>query len=129
MNTMLSSGIPMVRALELTAGVVGNAVYKSILEEAVEGVKTGKSVSEALGEHRKEIPGMMIQMIKVGEETGELGKILKTLSNFYQREVSNAVDTLVDLIEPVMIVLLGIGVGFLLASVLVPIYNMSSSIS
>ena len=70
----------------------------------------------------------MIQMIKVGEESGELGKILKTLSLFYSREVINAVDTLVDLIEPAMIILLGLGVGFLMASVLVPIYNLSASI-
>jgi type IV pilus assembly protein PilC len=85
-------------------------------------------VSDALT-GRKEIPSIMIQMIKVGEETGELGSILKTLSTFYRREVINAVDTLVDLIEPVMIVLLGLGVGFLLSSVLIPIYNISSNIS
>ncbi|HEU5114403.1 MAG TPA: type II secretion system F family protein [Candidatus Paceibacterota bacterium] len=128
MNTMLVSGIPMVRALELTADVVGNEVYKKILLDAVEDVKGGKSVSDALAGHPV-IPGIMIQMIKVGEESGELGKILKTLSVFYSREVINAVDTLVDLIEPAMIVLLGLGVGFLLASVLIPIYNISSNIS
>jgi type IV pilus assembly protein PilC len=63
----------------------------------------------------------------VGEETGQLSGILKTLAKFYQREVVAAVDTLVDLIEPLMIVLLGLGVGFLLASVLIPIYNVSAS--
>ncbi|MBI5134280.1 MAG: type II secretion system F family protein [Candidatus Taylorbacteria bacterium] len=128
MNTMLVSGIPMVRALELTAGVVGNEMYKKVLEDATESVKGGKSVSDALSD-KKIIPGIMIQMIKVGEESGELGKILKTLSTFYSREVVNAVDTMVDLIEPAMIVLLGLGVGFLLASVLIPIYNISSNIS
>ncbi len=128
MNTMLVSGIPMVRALELTSGVVGNDVYRKILDAATEEVKGGKSVSDALDKHR-EIPGIMIQMVRVGEESGELGKILKTLSAFYRREVINAVDTLVDLIEPAMIVLLGLGVGFLLASVLIPIYNISSNIS
>ena len=66
-------------------------------------------------------------MIKVGEETGELGGILKTLSKFYEREVMAAVDTLVSLIEPVMIVALGLGVGGLLASVLMPIYNIASA--
>jgi type IV pilus assembly protein PilC len=71
----------------------------------------------------------MIQMIKVGEESGELGSILKTLSNFYRREVTTAVDTMVDLIEPAMIVALGLGVGFLLTAVLVPIYNISANIS
>lgn len=128
MNTMLISGIPMVRALELTSGIVGNQVYKGIIDQATEDVKGGKSVSDAL-DNKKEIPSIMIQMIKVGEESGELGKILKTLSAFYRREVVNAVDTLVDLIEPAMIVLLGLGVGFLLASVLIPIYNISSNIS
>ncbi|MDE1874791.1 MAG: type II secretion system F family protein [Patescibacteria group bacterium] len=128
MNTMLVSGIPMVRALELTADVVDNEVYKKALLDATEEVKGGKSVSDALT-NVKIMPGIMIQMIKVGEESGELGKILKTLSIFYSREVVNAVDTLVDLIEPAMIVLLGLGVGFLLASVLIPIYNISSNIS
>ncbi len=128
MNTMLVSGISMIRALELTAGVVGNQVYKKVLDDATEAVKGGRTVSESLSD-KKIIPGIMIQMIKVGEESGELGKILKTLSVFYGREVVNAVDTLVDLIEPVMIVMLGLGVGFLLASVLIPIYNISSNIS
>lgn len=128
MNTMLISGIPMVRALELTSAVVDNEVYKRAIMDSMEAVKGGRSVSDALAE-KKLIPGMMIQMIKVGEESGELGKILKTLSDFYSREVVNAVDTLVDLIEPAMIVLLGLGVGFLLASVLIPIYNISANIS
>ena len=66
-------------------------------------------------------------MIKVGEETGELGSILETMAKFYQREVVNAVDTLVGLIEPIMIVALGLGVGILLASVLLPIYNIAST--
>jgi len=65
-------------------------------------------------------------MVKIGEETGQLGNILKSLANFYRREVTNAIDSLVSLIEPVMIVLLGVGVGFLLASVLVPIYSMTN---
>jgi len=125
MNTMLISGIPMLRALEVTAGVVDNEIYKNILLQATESVKGGKSVSESL-EVFHEIPKIVIQMIRVGEETGELGNILKSLSTFYRREVVNAVDTLVGLIEPIMIVLLGLGVGLLLASVLIPIYNVSS---
>jgi type IV pilus assembly protein PilC len=127
MNTMLISGIPMVRALELTSSVIDNEIYKGVLTEAVEAVKGGSAVSDSFAKHQ-EMPGIMIQMIKVGEETGELGNILKTLAKFYVREVNNAVDTLVDLIEPIMIVALGLGVGFLLSAVLIPIYNVSSSI-
>jgi type IV pilus assembly protein PilC len=124
LNTMLSSGITMIRALEITADVVGGRIYRDILLNAVEMVKGGASVSETLSRY-EEIPSIMIQMIRVGEETGQLGNILKTLAKFYRREVINAVDTLIDLIEPVMIVLLGLGVGTLLASVLVPIYNIA----
>ncbi len=127
LNTMLGSGIPMIKALELTSNVVDNVIYEDIVKQSLDAVKGGAPLSDAIGRY-PEIPGILVQMIKVGEETGELGNILKTLARFYQREVVNAVDTLVGLIEPVMIVLLGLGVGFLLASVLIPIYNISSSI-
>jgi type IV pilus assembly protein PilC len=127
MNTTLVSGIPMIKVLELTADVVDNKVYENILRDSLELVKGGAPLSEAFGRF-KEIPSIMVQMTRIGEETGELGHILDTLAKFYQREVVTAVDTLVDLIEPVMIVLLGLGVAFLLASVLIPIYNISGSI-
>ncbi|MDB4992014.1 MAG: Type secretion system domain, type pilus assembly protein PilC [Parcubacteria group bacterium] len=125
--TMLISGVPVVEAVEITASIVGSATYERILADTGEAVKGGSSISDALARH-PEIPGIMTAMIKVGEETGELGNILSTLAKFYQREVSQAVDTLVDLIEPLMIVLLGLGVGTLLASVLIPIYNLAGSI-
>ena len=126
LNTMIYSGVPMVRAIEVTAAVVGNDIYRDILNESLIAVKTGSSFSQSLSQY-EEIPGMLTQMIRVGEETGELGSILKTMARFYQREVINAVDTLVGLIEPIMIVLLGLGVGTLLASVLIPIYNIANS--
>ena len=127
LDTMISSGIPIVRAIEITGTVTGNRVYEGILNDAVEMVKSGSALSDAFGKH-PEIPQIMVQMVKVGEETGALSTILKTLAHFYKREVDDAVDTLVGLIEPIMIVGLGIGVGVLLASVLVPIYNIASSI-
>ena len=128
MHTMVLSGIPMLRALEITSNVVGNEIYKEILSESMIAVKGGSSLSVSFSQF-PEIPGILVQMVKVGEETGELGNILKTMAKFYQREVINAVATLVDLIEPVMIVLLGLGVGTLLASVLMPIYNIASNVS
>lgn len=125
--TMLVSGVPVVEAVEITASVVGSTTYERILADTGEAVKGGSSISDAFAKH-PEIPGIMTAMIKVGEETGELGSILSTLAKFYQREVGTAVDTLVDLIEPLMIVLLGLGVGTLLASVLIPIYNLAGAI-
>lgn len=125
--TMLVSGVPVVEAIDITASVVGSSIFENILADAAEQVRGGLSISDSFSRH-KEIPGIMTAMIKVGEETGELGSILATLAKFYQREVTTAVDTLVDLIEPLMIVMLGLGVGTLLASVLIPIYNLAGSI-
>jgi type II secretory pathway component PulF len=126
-STMLLSGIPVVEAIDITASVVGNVAYEEILAAVALEVKSGSPISDALDKH-PEIPGIMVAMTKVGEETGELGKILSTLAKFYNREVTNAVDTLVGLIEPVMVVMLGIGVGILLTAVLMPIYNLAGGI-
>jgi type IV pilus assembly protein PilC len=126
LNTMLSSGIAILKALELTRDVVDNRSFLQAIDKSIADVKAGSAVSAAFEKH-EEFPNILIQMMKVGEETGNLGEILSTLAKFYQREVTNAVDTLVDMIEPVMIILLAVGVGTLLASVLVPIYNISST--
>lgn len=128
LNTMLSSGISIVRSIEITSDVVDNWVYKAILNEIEEDIKSGSSLSNAFQKH-KEIPSIMVQMIQVGEETGSLGSILKTLAEFYKREVDDAVDTMIGLIEPIMIVGLALGVGVLLTSILIPIYNIASSIN
>lgn len=125
LSTMLGSGISMVQAIEVTGDVVDNTVFKEIMTEVLIEVKGGRSFADAIAEY-PHIPGVLAQMAKVGEETGSLSNILKTLSNFYRREANNAIDTMIGLIEPVMIVLLGLGVGVLLASVLMPIYNLTS---
>lgn len=127
LSTMLQSGISMVHALEITAEVVDNSVYKEIIEHTILEVKGGRPFADSIAEY-PEIPGVLAQMSKIGEETGKLGEILTTLSLFYRREVNNAVDTLINMIEPAMIVLLGLGVGILIASVLVPIYNITAGI-
>jgi type IV pilus assembly protein PilC len=124
---MLSAGIPVLHALEITGAVVDNKIYEDILKATVDDVRGGKQISESF-EKYKQIPPIMVQMVRVGEETGSLGQILATLSHFYKREVDNAVDTLIGLIEPIMIVGLGIGVGFLLTSILIPIYNIAGSL-
>jgi type II secretory pathway component PulF len=126
LSTMLASGVSMIQALEVTADVVDNTVFKEIIQEVTIEVKGGHSFATSIGEYR-EIPGVLSQMAKVGEETGNLSEILTTLSRFYRREVYQAVDNLIGLIEPTMIVVLGLGVGLLLASVLMPIYNLTAA--
>ncbi len=128
MHVMLTSGISAVRSLEITASVVENKVYEHILLEALDSVKAGHSMSETLSHYPKEIPTILVQMLRIGEETGELGNILERMAKFYNREVNASVDALVSLIEPALIVSLALGVGFLLAAVLLPIYNSTSNI-
>lgn len=126
LSTMLKSGIQILRGLEITGSVVEDPIYESVMQQAAVDVKAGLPLSEALRKHH-EIPGIIVAMIKIGEETGNMGSILETMARFYTREVNNAVDTMVDLIEPIMIVTLAVGVAVLLAAVLMPIYNMASS--
>jgi type IV pilus assembly protein PilC len=127
LSTMLSSGIAMVQAIEITAAVVENVMYEEALLRARDEIKNGASISKALGSY-DQIPAIMVQMVRVGEETGELGTILETLAKFYSREVDTQVDTVIGLIEPAMILMLAGGVGVLVASVLVPIYSITMSI-
>ena len=128
LDIMLTSGVQIIRAIDITSEVVGSYVYRDMLKEVADGVKSGLALSATMGKYPERIPSIMVQMIKVGEETGSLGVILNTLTNFYKRGVDDAVDTLVGLIEPVMIVVLGLGVGILLVSILVPIYNLAGGI-
>ncbi|MEX0931628.1 MAG: type II secretion system F family protein [Candidatus Paceibacterota bacterium] len=127
MATMLGSGIPMVKVIEITGNVIDNTVFRNILVDSAEAIKSGSSVAEAFSRH-EEIPSILVQMTAVGEETGQLGKILSTLAKFYAREVENAVDTLVSMIEPIMIIVLGIGVLILILSVIVPMYSLTEAI-
>ncbi len=127
MHVMLSNGISMVRSIEITAKVVDNEIYQDILKKSVIAVKGGAPLSATLAGY-PEIPNVMIQMVKVGEETGELGNILQKLSIFYKKEAENAITTVISMIEPVMIVALGIGVGGVLASVLIPIYQIAGNV-
>ena len=115
LNTMLSSGVSIVNALEITAEVVDNYVYEQLILRVSQKVQDGTALSQALTEEGDAIPNIMIQMVKIGEETGELGYMLKNLSHFYKQEVERAIDSMVAMIEPIMILGLGAGVGVLLS--------------
>ena len=127
LNMMLESGIPVVRSIEVTADVVGNEVYKKILMEASDSVKSGSALSDVLA-YYDEFPSIMAQMARIGEETGKLDYVLKTLSRFYTQEVESTIDLLVGLIEPILIVVLGLGVATLLSGILLPIYSLTGAL-
>jgi type IV pilus assembly protein PilC len=128
MNTMLSSGVPILRSIEITADIQENTVYKELLMRVSQKVQTGTAFSKALYEEPL-VPNILVQMVHIGEETGQLGFILKNLATFYKRELDNSIDSVISLIEPAMIVGLGLGVGVLVSAVLLPMYSLSSTIS
>lgn len=127
LQTMLSGGVTVGRALEIAADVVGNEVYAEIIREARDSVRAGSSISDAFSRF-EDVPALVTQMIRIGEETGKLNNILSTLSRFYVREVNNALERMVSLIEPALVISLGFGIGIVVAAILVPIYNISGGI-
>ncbi|MEK7535853.1 MAG: type II secretion system F family protein [Patescibacteria group bacterium] len=127
MNMMLESGVSVVRSLEVSSEVVGNEVYRRILLEAADSVKSGSALSDIFAYH-PEFPSIIAQMTRIGEETGKLDYVLKTLSRFYTQEVESTIDLLVGLIEPIMIVVLGLGVAILLSGILLPIYSLTGAL-
>lgn len=127
LQTLIMGGIPIIRALTVTADVVGNMVYRKAIFDAIDSVKAGNTISSAF-ERNPEIPALVTQMIRIGETSGRLDFILGSLARFYRREVDSALENMVSLIEPALIIFLGVGVGILVVSVLVPLYNLVGNI-
>ncbi len=126
-ETLLGSGVSLTKSIQISSDVVGNTYYKKVMDKALVDVKAGMAFSQSLSYNKELIPSSMIQMVKIGEETGEMAKLMGNVARFFQREINAAVDTMVGLIEPMMIVMLGVGVGILLVSVLLPIYNLAGA--
>ena len=122
LHTMLSAGVPLVRSLEITSEVVDNIIFKDLLARVTIKVRSGKALSQAFYEE-EEIPNLVVQMARIGEETGRLGFILNSLASYYKREVETSIDTVLALVQPALIVFLAGGVGLLLASILLPMYS------
>ncbi len=123
LRTLIMGGIPILRALAITGDVVGNDVYKQATTEAIESVKAGNTIASAF-ERTKEIPALVTGMIRIGETSGRLDFILASIARFYQRDVDATVDNLVALVEPILILVLGLGVAILVSSIMVPIYSL-----
>jgi type II secretory pathway component PulF len=126
LSSLVAGGIPIVHALQTVAAVIGNKVYQEIILEAASEVETGKSIGASFAEHH-EIPKLVTQMIKIGEQTGTLDDILGKLANFYDKEVATTLNTLTTLMEPIIMILLGVAVAVMVAGILLPIYNLASA--
>ncbi len=125
LSTTLNAGVPMLEALQLSAGVSNNHFYENCWLDVSDKVTTGRQVHEALQCHSL-FPKMLIQMIASGEKSGQLGKVLEKVSDFLDREVSNAVKTVTSLLEPLIITVLGSAIGGIAVAMLLPIFKLSS---
>jgi len=125
LSALVKGGVSIIQALNISGQVVGNVVFQEIIWQARDEVRVGRSISSSLEKH-KEFPTLFCQMVKTGEKTGKLDTILGKLSVFYGKEVENVVNNLSQLIEPLLLVGLGVGVAILVFSVFMPIYNLAS---
>src|SRR3989338_9559527 len=120
--SLMLGGVPLTRGLEVVAGIVGNEVYRDLITRTIHEVEEGNSISTLFLES-SDMPAMVSQMLVVGEKTGRLEEILNRLGDFYSREVENNVQGLVTLIEPLIMVILGLAVGVMVAAIILPIYQ------
>lgn len=123
LSTLIKAGVPILDGINITSDVVGNDTYRRILVEARENVRGGGSISEVLDRH-KEFPPLFSSMMAIGEKTGRTDFMLENIFKFYKAEADNSVQNLSQLIEPVLILVLGIGVAGLVSAVLLPIYSL-----
>lgn len=128
-SSLLSSGVSLSRALEITEEVVQNVHYKKVLEEAKVAIEKGASFSKVFEANDKLYPIMMSEMIEVGEETGKLSDMLLQIALFYEEEIENKTKNLSTIIEPVLMIVIGSGVGFFAISMISPLYSILGSIN
>lgn len=121
LGTLLGSGVPMIHALEIVGKAAGNDVISDIIDEVQMGLKAGMRLSQPLKEY-KIFPPMLSQMVAVGEETGSLPIMLNKLADFYDVEVEHALETVTSMLEPLMILFMGLAVGYVLLAVFIPVY-------
>ena len=127
LGTLLSSGIPLLDALEIGEAVMGNKVYGKTLEEVRDNVREGASLAQPLKDSGV-FPPLVTRMIAVGEQTGEMEAMLSKVADIYDQQVETMVSTLTSLLEPVMIVIIGAVMAFIVFAVLLPIFNLTSTL-
>ncbi len=126
-NTILVGGITIPQGLRIVRTVIGNSVYEQLIDETIKEVEEGNPMSAVFAKN-KYIPTMVTQMISVGEQTGRLDDVLQKITDFYSREINGLIEVALKLIEPIIMVILGIAVGFLVAGIILPMFDLSSSV-
>jgi type IV pilus assembly protein PilC len=125
--TMFAAGVPLVEALDSVAGAAGNRVYFNATKKIQAEVSTGTSLTVAM-QNSQVFPNMVLQMCAIGEESGALDGMLSKVADFYEREVDDAVDALASLMEPLIMVILGVLIGGLVIAMYLPIFKMGQAV-
>lgn len=128
LSSLIIAGVPIVRSLEIVSGALGNVYFRESMAQAAERVREGEKLSEVLKPYRNLYPLIVLQMIEVGEETGETSNVLGKLAEFFEEEVTTTTKNLSAIIEPVLMLLIGGAVGFFAISMVQPIYSMLGAI-
>jgi type IV pilus assembly protein PilC len=127
-GTLIHGGIPVVTAFEVAGEATGNYTYKTIGYRIADAVKKGESISSILKKDYEYLPPLVSQMVAVGESTGRLDSILGKVAGYFQKEVDRAFGTMIDLLQPILVIIIGILVAFLVSAVLLPIYQLAQSV-
>ncbi|MBM3256976.1 MAG: type II secretion system F family protein [Candidatus Liptonbacteria bacterium] len=126
-SLLLRGGIPVAQALEIVSHVVSNALYEELLHEVSEAVRSGETMSQAITRYPEYFPPLVPQMLAVGEASGQLSQIFARIATFYDREADDVINNIVNLLQPILIAGIGLLVGLLFASILMPLYQLTSS--
>ncbi|MBU1177359.1 MAG: type II secretion system F family protein [Patescibacteria group bacterium] len=128
LSSLIESGVPITKSLEVVAGTLSNIHFKETLLDATKEIQKGKKLSDSLNKYENLYTPMVIQMIGVGEETGSLSEILKNLADFYEEEIDNVTKNMSSVLEPILMVFIGVAVGFFAISMIQPMYSMMSGV-
>ncbi len=128
LGSLMKSGIAVVQGLQVTSDAVDNVYYKEVIAQTGESVKLGKPLTEALAQHDNLFPFIVTQMLAIGEETGNLENILDQLAEHFEAEVDDTMKNMSSIIEPLLLLVIGVVVGFLALALISPIYNISNNI-
>lgn len=128
LSSLITAGVPIVKALEVVAKTLGNFYFREAITQAAEKVSKGANLSLALKPYQNVYPSLVVQMIEVGEETGQSAEILEKLADFYEAEVSDATKNISSIIEPALMIVIGAAVAFFAVSMIQPMYSMMNAI-
>lgn len=127
-SSLLKTDIMIIKSFQITANVISNLHYRKIINEMSQKIKKGGKISEIIASYPKLFPPIVTQMVAVGEETGELDNILVELAEFYEEEIDQIMENLPSLIEPLLILAMGVGIGGIAIAILMPMYSIGNAI-